>query len=278
MIPKLGAFLVKQTDHAVVFSEFMKQDDGVLHALLCREEGLSDLEAAAQIDRFVFSVRHNIKHGNNFPVGGIGVLTLGPNNTIAFHHDPDTAPLPEEQRMAAPRPAMQPGLHAADLANRPAPHPEADDMAKATPDDTSATEAPAPRTAEEEILKEDIRRIYESQQAAASGNGEDSEPDKAPTPLVSASPKMKPASYVRGLQYRRPHKTTDAYEYNRPSEGHRPDKFLLMAIVAILLAVAAILFGHYVSTMNEDDSEPLSRMEQTRPADPYNTPAPRFRA
>ncbi len=242
VVPKLGAFLVKQTDGVIVFSEFMKQDDGVLHTLLCQEEGLNDLEAAAQIDRFVFSVRHNIKHGTNFPVGGVGVLSLGPNNTIAFHYDPDTLSLPDEHHEPAPRPLTEEGPHAADLANNALPKKEvptpASEPAPATPEPVKETPVKETPTKEEPEEEE---------------------------PAISKSPKMNPAAYVRGLQYRRPHKTTDAYEYNQPSQGRHMDKFLFVAIIAILLAVGAILFGHYVSTMNGE--EDAVSMNYERPID-----------
>ncbi len=232
VVPKLGAFLVKQTDGVIVFSEFMKQDDGVLHALLCQEEGLNDLEAAAKIDRFVFSVRHNIKHGTNFPVGGVGILSLGPNNTIAFHYDPATQPLPDERHEPMSRPLPQTGLHAADLANNaPAKDEEPTPVSEPAPEPQTAIPEPVEETAVKEIETE----------------REEEEP------AISKSPKMNPAAYVRGLQYRRPRKTTDAYEYNQPSQGRHMDKFLFVAIIAILLAVGAILFGYYVSTMNEEE-------------------------
>ena len=55
VIPQLGAFIVKEPGRAVLFSELLKRDDGVLRGLLCAR-GLNELEAAGEIDRFVFEV------------------------------------------------------------------------------------------------------------------------------------------------------------------------------------------------------------------------------
>ena len=53
VVPQLGAFIVKEPGHAVLFSELLKRDDGVLRRLLS-ERGMNELEAAGEIDRFVF--------------------------------------------------------------------------------------------------------------------------------------------------------------------------------------------------------------------------------
>ncbi len=49
VVPRLGAFLVKPDGRTVVFSEMLRNDDGVLHGLLTAA-GLSELEADGLID------------------------------------------------------------------------------------------------------------------------------------------------------------------------------------------------------------------------------------
>lgn len=56
VVPQLGTFIVKEPGVSIVFSELLKRDDGVLRGLL-REAGVGELEAAGEIDRFVFEVR-----------------------------------------------------------------------------------------------------------------------------------------------------------------------------------------------------------------------------
>lgn len=105
VVPQLGTFIVKEPGVSIVFSELLKRDDGVLRGLL-RAEGVGELEAAGEIDRFVFEVRHAAQHGQEFRLDGFGVLHPGPNGTIAFAYEPrpaqpaasDTAAVPAGRR------------------------------------------------------------------------------------------------------------------------------------------------------------------------------------
>ena len=108
VVPQLGAFIVKEPERSVVFSELLKRDDGVLRGLL-RDGGTGDLEAAGEIDRFVFEVRHAVEHGQEYPLEGFGVMKPGPNGTIAFIYEPGpAAPLPAGGKPARP-PQLEPG-------------------------------------------------------------------------------------------------------------------------------------------------------------------------
>lgn len=112
VIPQLGAFVVKEPGRSVLFSELLKRDDGVLRELL-HEEGLSDLEAAGEIDRLVFEVRHAVERGGEYRLEGFGTMKPGPNGTIAFHYDPtpEKAPLPagDSGSLPAGKPDADPG-------------------------------------------------------------------------------------------------------------------------------------------------------------------------
>lgn len=90
VVPQLGTFIVKEPGVSIVFSELLKRDDGVLRGLL-RDAGLGELEAAGEIDRFVFEVRHAVEHGQEFRLEGFGALHPGPNGTIAFAYAPQPA-------------------------------------------------------------------------------------------------------------------------------------------------------------------------------------------
>lgn len=83
VVPKLGAFIVKQPSATIVFSELMRNDDGVLCSLL-KAYGMSDLEANGAIDRFVFEIRFNTGKGDCYTVENLGVFCPGENNTISF--------------------------------------------------------------------------------------------------------------------------------------------------------------------------------------------------
>lgn len=111
VIPQLGAFIVKVPGERVLFSELMRRDDGVLRGLM-RAEGVSELEAAGEIDRFVFEVRHAVQHNREYPLGEFGVFRSGPNNTIAFEYTPLRSAQSEVHSQAETPAEESPQLHA----------------------------------------------------------------------------------------------------------------------------------------------------------------------
>ena len=60
VVPNLGAFIVKEAGRVVLFSNLIKGDDGVLRSLLV-EAGVSEMETAAALDRFVFEVNVRLR-------------------------------------------------------------------------------------------------------------------------------------------------------------------------------------------------------------------------
>ena len=82
-MPKLGTFIVKQTSGEIVFSDLMRNDDGVLRALLM-SAGINELSANGMIDRFVFEVRHGVSANGKMTIEGFGEFSADRNNTITF--------------------------------------------------------------------------------------------------------------------------------------------------------------------------------------------------
>lgn len=58
------------------------------------------------------------------------------------------------------------------------------------------------------------------------------------------SPKCSPEPCVKGLRYGKPLRTTDAYTYVNGRPPRRFDKFMMLAVAAALVALAAILYGY----------------------------------
>lgn len=85
VVPKLGAFIVKQSSQEIIFSELMRNDDGVLRSLLVAY-GVKELEAAGIIDRLVFEVRHAVSMGESYTIENFGTFSAGANNTIIFKY------------------------------------------------------------------------------------------------------------------------------------------------------------------------------------------------
>lgn len=85
VVPKLGAFIVKQSSGVIRFTELIRNDDGILRSLLMAY-GVKELEASGMIDRFVFEIRHAINQGETYSIEGLGEFSPGDNNTINFQH------------------------------------------------------------------------------------------------------------------------------------------------------------------------------------------------
>ncbi len=209
VVPQLGAFIVKEPG-CILFSELLKRDDGILRGLL-RETGLGELEAAGEIDRFVFEIRHATEHGEVFPLDGFGTMKPGENGTIAFVYAPAGS-------------AVTPGPSENDTV--PKGEPEA--TGQGLPNSRSAADASAAKPSQSAAVRP----------VAA-------EPSKSGELHLSKSAKRNPEPYLKGLQYGKPVRTTDAYTYVDNVPRRRIDRFLVIAIIAGIIAVGAIAFGFY---------------------------------
>lgn len=236
VIPQLGAFIVKEPGRAVLFSELLKRDDGVLRGLLCAR-GLNELEAAGEIDRFVFEVRHAVEHGLVCPLPGLGEMKGGANGTIAFTYDP---------RPAVPAAATEPAA-AGEFAGASASSHDGGEAAAGTGGEPDGERDPLRRP------QFDAGRMAETMKSAFT------------EPHVSPSAKMNPDPSVRGLRYGKPPKNTDAYTYVNRVPRRRGDRFIWIAIIAAALAVAAILYGYWREA--REQAAETEWMDYTDPAD-----------
>ena len=221
VVPQLGAFIVKEPGRSVLFSELLKRDDGVLRGLL-REQGLGDVEAAGEIDRLVFEVRHAVEHGEEYRLEGFGTLKSGPNGTIAFHYDPHPVEPPKEASAKEEQSA-------------------AEQLAETFPDVTTANAQPE-ETSHSEAVHSDARKSAHASQLHPERVAEAVRTAFA-EPHVSRSAKMNPDPSVRGLRYGKPPKTTDAYTYVDRPPRRRADWFIWIGVVVAVLALGAIAFG-----------------------------------
>lgn len=259
VVPQLGTFIVKEPGRNILFSELLKRDDGVLRGLL-RESGLTELEAAGEIDRFVFEARHAVQNGGEYPMDGFGTLKPGANGTIAFAYDPTVRTRPAAEPDPEPGPSAEsaaesaatpaalsgpsgPSVPASETAETSAAAPSGATAPGAAADSAgpqreSASSQPVSAEAHADTSRERPHRM-QAERLARSVEHAFAEP------YVSPSAKMNPDPSVRGLRYGKPPKTTDAYTYvDRPTR-RRADRFLWIAIGAAVIALSAIAFGYW---------------------------------
>lgn len=235
VIPGLGMFLVKEEPRKVLFTELMSRDDGVLQSLLV-EQGMTALAAAGELNRFVFEVRHAIESGREFEMQGFGVLRPAGNGTMRFDHRPLTTVLPDValeiepeqvqkvrhvERIEEPRRPIQPA--------QPAEEPK---------------EEPKEEAADDEEVEEDIRTEADPDEPIENHDEEQHEP------LDDEDPFMEEDDEDELPQPRRVRRVA------RPTQQKpKVDRFLLVAIVAALLALLAIGYGMYSNSMSVEEAD-----------------------
>lgn len=256
VVPGLGAFVVNPANGELIFVELLKQDDGVLMRQLMAD-GLSAIEAANVIDRFVFEVRHRVDSGGTAMLNGIGRLSKAEDGLYRFEYDPEVG-----REIAVPAETPAP-------IETPAPDMVAESALE--PDTTVETE-----TIADVAPAEPVKQVDE-EPAVPAENSEESKPaanvvaEPAPLPKYER-PIMEPESYVKGLRYGKPQRPSkDDIRYVGHSTGRGVDKFVIVAVVAALLAIGAIVYGWLSSREQEDIygyDEPIEQFDESLMADP----------
>lgn len=94
VVPTFGAFMVKESGERI-FSDLLNTDDGVLASLL-HAKGLSEMEAAVTIDRFIFELRHELEEYGYCRLGEIGTLRVEPTTKVLKLYPPVQGELPKQ--------------------------------------------------------------------------------------------------------------------------------------------------------------------------------------
>lgn len=219
VVPNLGAFIVKETGRVVLFSNLIKGDDGVLRSLLVAD-GVSELEAAAAIDRFVFEVNFRLESTGQCLLIGFGVLKTGVNGTISFAYQPST----EGENLdgnVAPR-NVAPAVQSA---------PKPVEEVKPVVEDEEEEEVhinvvprkePAPRRVEVVAEDDDVDEVREKRPARRQRPTDD---------------------YVKGLRYGKGRKVVTGRESATSRKSSKSDLIMKLAIFAAVLAILALAYG-----------------------------------
>lgn len=301
VIPQLGAFLVKEPGVSIVFSELMKRDDGVLRGLLCAE-GRSEVEAAGFIDRFVFEVRNAVETGSEYRLDGFGTMKPGPNGTIVFVYRPavggvlssaasDVSAGHSRQTVPPKNSPKQPVVPNSSTSSVSA-------QANEKPAVAAASSAPRP-AASEPVGKQSEFSDASDKMPTRPKAASDAAPKRTiaqpfPQPTSRRVPSETDPSYKSHIDTARMAETVrtafgnesnggavpmkkggdsaDSYEplyedtdedyIEQPAERRKFDRFLLVAILAVVIAVAAIAFGFWREARERQAEEEMLQMEQ----------------
>lgn len=235
VVPKLGTFIVKAQGGVILFSDLMRNDDGVLRSLLIAY-GMKELEANGLIDRLVFEVRHATSRGESYTIEGLGDFTQGPNNTLTFRQKrekvviggnikPPVETLVDEQRKI-----------------------------ERVRQRREAESAPAQRKKQKE-LKEQKR---ESRRPAKVEEDDD---------IISMT---KPDSYLRGLKYdQKKNKKRDEDFMIPETQRHNGRNMLFMLVAAIIVGIAVwfvwqYLNSNYTLTINSNNEPTVAEAVELR--------------
>ncbi len=117
VIPDFGAFLKKEGPRGeqLVFSPFLRKDDGMVTEALIREYGVESEDARGMIAEFVVYVRQSLSSSGRYYIEGVGMLAADANGSITLKEGvmPERSRAEvESERMARqapqqPQPAME---------------------------------------------------------------------------------------------------------------------------------------------------------------------------
>lgn len=107
IIPGFGAFLRKEQGGAMIFSPFLRTDDGKLSAIVALEYGISPTEAATMISEFSEKVRTILKVKSKYYIDEVGMLMVDSNGVVSFVEE-IAKPTPVAQTTPAPEPYVAP--------------------------------------------------------------------------------------------------------------------------------------------------------------------------
>lgn len=257
VIPQLGAFVVKDPGVSILFSELLRRDDGVLRSLLCKE-GMTELEAAGAIDRFVFEVRHAVQERRRYPMAGFGELYAAADGGLHFDYAPHSGVQP-----SVDKPQPQSAIHGTEATLvQPARAHQPVETEPVRGGASISADVHSPRKQHEEEAHKSKKQAITIDEAADGSSespqhSEVAEVDAATsrkrvlnvpsgTVAESKSPmsKLRSDPSVKGLRYGKPVKTTDAYTYVGAAPRRRFDRLIIVAIAAAVIALAAITYGY----------------------------------
>lgn len=234
VVPNLGTFIVKVPAQTILFSNLIKNDDGVLRSLL-HQSGISELDAAALIDKFVFEVNYRLDNSQVCALDGFGILRTGANGTISFTYNPMAKG--EVLDGGASERLAEIEAQRATTVTEEEPQIEDDDEGDVVIDI-------APRLVAEPSVVVEQTAVVE--QAATT------EP-KATEPKIAerrTERRRNDSDYVKGLRYGKGRKVVTGREGATSRKSSKSDLVIKIAIVAAVIAILALAYGFWNDMRN----------------------------
>ena len=253
VVPNLGAFIVKVPRETILFSNLIKSDDGVLRAQLA-QRGMSELDAAALIDRFVFEVNYRLEHSGVCALAAFGVLRAAQNGTVAFTYDTsakgDVLDGDADDKMAK---------HIAEITSviEPVidhePEPTTDPEEEETEDDevtidvVPRMEAEPTKEEPKEEPKEEVKEEPQRQEPAKVVYAQEREDKRRD----EKRHRREQNDYVKGLRYGKGRKVVTGREGATSRKSSKGSVIIVIAILAALIAMGALAYGLYNDWQNQ---------------------------
>lgn len=232
VVPNLGAFIVKIPGEKILFSNLMKGDDGVLRQLLT-QMGISELEAAGLIDRFVFEVNYRLQNGGVCDISGFGRMVAGANGSISFEYNPKV----QGDNLEGDMPSLK-------IAEKKRQGKEAEFEKHMDKDEKQVTSAiPSP---------EQNKTVEPQQGTQPIETASSTEPQMRRIPVrriygesAESTRRVPTENYTKGLRYGKGHKVVTGRESATARRSNKGDVIIKIAILAAVVAILALAYGLY---------------------------------
>ena len=261
VVPNLGTFIVKKAGEQILFSNLMKGDDGVLRGLLV-EEGLSTIEAAALLDRFVFEANFRLQQGLACSLKNFGTLRNGDNGTVLFDYEP------QMDGEVFDVDVIQPQAKAEEQVEEQIAEIE---VVETEGDVAAATEEEVAISVEESAAADVRGDVYDEYDDEEYIEPEPKELGKSrydDRQEVLRSTSIRRDSSIKGLKYKGSSNISQRGSgYKGGSSKGISGWLLVLVVAAALLAIGMLLWGEVFSSVNDEEEEVvvMSKPEPTVP-------------
>lgn len=251
VVPAFGAFVVKETGE-LAFTNLLNENDGVLASLL-RDKGLNEMEAAVTIDRFIFEVRHELEQYGYCCLGELGTMRLEPDTNALRMYPPVTGELPKETNYV-PTPiddevAEQPPVVVEEVVTEPVAEPQVGELQF----DFSAPEEAQVET-EEPVQIEESEAADEPLEEATEDSIEEPAEEFAEEPTEEIAEEAVEESTDEAIEESVQIEVVEPKvvksKFDLAQMLKRMDPVMIVAAFIILVALVAICYGIYVSTLS----------------------------